>query len=139
MITFVEIVGNTPLWQIPLDHQINIEKLLKKMNLIRLHWAKPMIVTSGYRTREDHNRIYEEINRKRAEKKLLPKRIPLASKHLKGQAVDISDSDGSLYRWCMENEALLVQVGLWCEVKDDQARVHFQIVPPLSGRRFFIP
>lgn len=88
---------------------------------------------------QDHLRIYSTLNAKRKKQGLAELKVPMASKHLFGQAADISDPDGSLHEWCGKNEALLVSVGLWCEEKDDQARVHFQIVPPKSGKRFFKP
>jgi hypothetical protein len=63
----------------------------------------------------------------------------MKSRHLFGQACDVSDPDGKLMDWCIANEKVLEKVGLWCEVRDDKKRVHFQIVPPQSGKRFFNP
>lgn len=62
------------------------------------------------------------------------------SKHLTGQACDIRDGDRSLAGWCADNVDVLEQVGLWCEdFRWTPTWVHFQIVPPKSGRRIFIP
>ena len=62
------------------------------------------------------------------------------SKHLSGQAVDISDADRYLADWCAANLDVLEEIGLWCEDFRYTPRwVHFQIVPPKSGKRIFIP
>lgn len=113
-------------------HQLNLEELLIRINKIRMALNKPMTVTSGYRSEQDQLRIYRA-------RKVPDDKIPMGSCHLKGAACDISDPDGSLYDWCQANEALLEAVGLWCEVKDEQKRVHFQIFAPKSGARFFKP
>lgn len=139
MITFKEILGKTPISEVDIAYQHNIEELVKRINVIRAAWGKPMLVTSGFRSMHDHKRIYSELNAKRRSQNLPELKIPMSSKHLYGEAVDISDPDGSLHDWCKANESLLEEVGLWCEEKDSQARVHFQIEPPNSGKRFFYP
>lgn len=136
MITMKELVGSST--DIPSAHQSNLADLLIKINKIRSAWAKPMTVTSGYRTKADHLRIYKALAAKRGVK-FDETKIPWGSKHLSCEAVDISDPDGTLHAWCVANTALLEEIGLWCEVKDDQARVHFQTVAPKSGKRFFNP
>lgn len=138
MLVLKELTGKTPLNQIPESHQNNLNTLLQKMNIIRKEWAKPMLVTSGYRSEEDHIRIYKELAEKRKET-FNKDKIPWGSQHLKGAAVDISDPDGKLFDWCKANIKLLEDTGLWLEEKDDQKRVHFQIFPPKSGKRFFYP
>ena len=110
----------------------NLLVLLERINKIRTAWGKPMSVTSGLRDLADHKRIYHERG-------IFDDKIPMHSQHLLGAAVDIDDPDGSLFNWCKDNVQLLEQVGLWCEEKDDQHRVHFQIFPPKSGHRFFYP
>lgn len=132
-------IGDYVTSDIPIKHEQNIQELLRRMNFIRNLWNKPMFVTSGYRMMYDHKRIYSTINAKRIAKGLPEISVPMGSKHLIGQAVDISDPDGSLYDWCVIHEVVLEHIELWCEVKDDQKRVHFQSVPPKSGKRFFIP
>jgi uncharacterized protein YcbK (DUF882 family) len=113
--------------------QDNLDTLLKRINEIRTTYGKPMKVTSGLRTMEDHLRIYAEMGITDKNK------IPMKSRHLFGEACDVSDPDGKLMDWCIANEKVLEKVGLWCEVRDDKKRVHFQIVPPQSGKRFFNP
>lgn len=139
MITTSEILGHHRLGEIPADHQRNIAELVRKMCAIRVIWGKPMLITSGYRSMQDHIRIYHHMNFRRLEKGLSKLKVPMASKHLYGQACDVYDPEGKLFEWCKAHEYILQQVGLWCEEKDDEPRVHFQIVPPLSGKRFFAP
>ena len=138
-ISMEELLKGKNLVDLPKEHQENLAILLEKMNKIRDLWGKPMTVTSGYRSKEDHLRIYKELAVKR-NKPFDEKAIPWGSAHLKAAAVDIADnSEYTLYNWCQSNIKTLEDVGLWCEVKDDQKRVHFQIYPPKSGHRFFDP
>ena len=59
------------------------------------------------------------------------------SKHMKGQAVDLSD-DGSLYQWCEENLGILEMIGLWMENESHTPTwCHLQTVAPGSGNRIF--
>lgn len=139
MITFKEILGKTPISEVDIAYQHNIEELVKRLNIIRTKRGLPMIVTSGFRSMFDHKRIYSELNAKRRSQNLPELKIPMSSEHLRGNAADISDPDGSLHAWCKANESILEEVGLWCEEKDSQARVHFQTKPPKSGKRFFYP
>lgn len=64
------------------------------------------------------------------------------SKHMTGQACDLSDDDEALDNWCLgvEGTAALVRIGLWQESPASTPRwCHVQIVAPKSGRRVFIP
>lgn len=64
------------------------------------------------------------------------------SKHTLGQAVDLSDEDGTLDAWCESEEGLkeLERIGLWLESPAYTPRwAHLQTVAPGSGRRVFIP
>jgi hypothetical protein len=114
--------------------QENLNILFEKINVVRTAWGKPMIVTSGLRTMEHHLKIY-------AGKGITdPKKIPMKSKHLFGQAVDISDPNRELQDWCKQNISLLESTGLWMEdFSVTKNWCHFQIVPPRSGNRFFMP
>lgn len=104
--------------------QENLKILVEKINKIRNAYGKPMIVTSGLRTMEDHLRIYKNKGITDTSK------IPMKSKHLYCQAVDISDPNQELQGWCKNNVALLEEVGLWLESFDATHNwVHFQIVP----------
>lgn len=103
--------------------QENLNSLLHRINLVRLAWGKPMTVTSGLRSMEDQLRINPGA---------------LKSKHLIGAAVDILDRDGSLKAWLIQNPKILEDSGLWCEA-NTVGWVHFQVTPPKSGNRWFIP
>lgn len=62
------------------------------------------------------------------------------SKHMTCQACDLEDADGDLDEWCMENQPVLEQIGLWLEhPASTKGWCHVQIVPPKSGRRVFYP
>lgn len=64
-----------------------------------------------------------------------------ASKHMTGEACDIRDTAGrDLARWCLANVDKLREIGLWCErFQWTPTWVHFQIVPPASGLRIYVP
>ena len=103
----------------------NLQVLLDRLNVVRGVWGKPMIVTSGLRSEADQQRINPSAPQ---------------SKHLTGQAADISDPDGSLKEWVKANLPLMARVGLWMEeFSHTPTWVHFQTVAPRSGNRIFIP
>lgn len=134
MISLQELLKSTPFDTLPQDHRFNLTILLKKINVIRQAYGKPMTVTSGYRSMADHLRIYRQ-------KGITDKsKIPMKSNHLSGRAVDIADSNGELKKWVLANVHLLEQTGLWCEDFDyTSGWTHFQTVAPTSGKRFFKP
>lgn len=107
----------------------NLKILHERMNEIRQAWGKPMIVTSGLRSDEKQALLIAQGKSKAT-----------ASKHLAGAACDIADPTGELGEWCLNNEDILRRVGLWCEHPEyTTGWVHFQIMAPRSGKRFFIP
>lgn len=76
------------------------------------------------------------------QKQLIADGLSLAtkSKHLIGAAADIADVDGFLKTWLKDQPGVLVEASLWCEAAEyTQGWCHFQIIPPGSGRRWFIP
>lgn len=113
----------------------NLSDLLIKINKVRTVWGKPMIVTSGVRNIDDQKRIYAEIAKKKGSAVI---RVPMGSKHLSAQAVDIADPDGTLMVWTKANASLLDSAGLWVE-DGTVGWVHYQSVAPGSGNRFFKP
>lgn len=134
MITYEEIVGKINEDEIPDEHFKNIIELKEKVNKLRQAYGKPLIVSSGYRTLAKHLEIY-------AAKGIIDQsKIPMKSKHLSGQAVDFSDPKRLLQNWILANEDLVTSFGLWFEDFDYTKNwCHCQIVPPKSGKRFFVP
>lgn len=103
----------------------NLEDLLYKLNQIRVIYGKPMIITSGLRSAEDQQRINPKASK---------------SRHLTGQAVDIADPKGELWKWLMDHMALVESLGLYLEDKSATPTwVHIQSVGPKSGKRIFLP
>lgn len=125
--------------EVPEAYKKDLADLLKKINAVRSAYGKAMTVTSGFRSWADHVRIYKE----KAQQRGMPfymTQVPTKSKHLYCQAVDIADADGSLKKWVLSNIKVLEDNGLWCEdFSVTTTWVHFQILPPASGKRFFMP
>lgn len=132
MISMDELLGKYKLEDQTKEIQDNLQVLLDRVNKIRLVWNKPMTVTSGLRTMEDHLRIY-------AAKGITdPKKVPMQSRHLTGRAVDISDPDLAITTWLKKDPTVLEIAELWCE-EGNKNWTHFQIVPPVSNKRWFLP
>lgn len=107
----------------------NLNTLLERINVIRTSYDTPMIVTSGLRDTAQQQALIA------AGKSNAPK-----SHHLTGEACDIQDLDGKLRDWVKDNMDLMESIGFWFEDFDHTPGwVHFQIVPPASGKRVFIP
>lgn len=134
MITMNELLsGQATFDSLDKDVQENLNQLFLKVNIVRKEYGKPMIVTSGLRTKKHHLEIY-------ARKGIYPPKVPMKSNHLFGRAVDFADGDGKLKKWILENIALMEEIGLWMEdFNATKTWVHFQINPPKSGNRFFKP
>ena len=134
MIKLQEILKTAKLEELSGAIQQNLTVLVDRVNKVRVKWGKPMTVTSGLRTMEDHLRIYKQKGITD------PAKIPMKSRHLIGAAVDISDPKQELQKWCLENEKFLEEVQLWMEdFSATKNWVHFQIFPPQSGKRWFLP
>ena len=136
MITFNELLSGHSISDVDMITQHNLEALLKKINIIRTAYNKPMTVTSGLRTKNDQVRIYSSKGITDLSK------IPMGSAHISGNAVDVLDYDGSIYKWCLANPAIIEQADLYIE-KNTKGWVHFQSTPFKSykpnGTRFFNP
>lgn len=123
MITYQEL--NRKGHKLPDDIEANLQKLLEKINLVRALYNKPMIVTSGVRTEEEQQRINPNAPH---------------SYHINGEAVDIADPSRELKTWVKSHICDMETIGFWFEdFSATPTWVHFQIVPPKSGNRFFIP
>jgi hypothetical protein len=107
----------------------NLALLLEKINKVREAYGIQMIVTSGLRSQTFQQTLIA------AGKSNAPK-----SHHLTGEACDILDQSGKLKEWVKQNLPLMEELGFWFEDFEHTPNwVHFQIVPPHSGNRFFIP
>lgn len=129
----------------PADVLSNARDLLQKVNRLLLAYKaagnkEQIVVTSGIRTLAEHQRIYAEINAKRAKAGQPPLTPPMGSQHLRGCAVDLWDPKGKMKQWGLANEKVLADIGLWCEHPDATVGWwHVQIRPPKSGNRWFKP
>lgn len=130
MITRAEITLNQ---SIPPEMEGDFAILLGRINQLRALWGKPMIVTSGYRNLEKHIQIYHDKGITDLSK------IPMKSKHLFCQAVDIYDPTFALTQFCKDNQAEMEEIGLWFEDDMTEPRLHIQIVAPISKKRWFKP
>ena len=126
MITYKELLHGNMLSDVPIADQHNLEELLKRINVVRRIWGAPMIVTSGYRTWNQHAKIYSNS---------IP---PKGSQHLIGCAVDIADPKGEIKAWLKKIPSVLEEAELYCE-EGTEGWVHFQMNPPKSKKRWFNP
>lgn len=132
MLVMDELLGKARFGDLPKGIQANLKVTLERVNKIRTEWGKPMQVTSGIRTIEDHLRIYKEKGITDL------KKIPMQSKHLTGQAIDVFDPKLELTAWLKKEPKHLEEAQLWCE-DGNSNWTHFQTLPPLSGNRWFKP
>lgn len=103
----------------------NAADLLWRVNHFLMTWDREVRVSSGYRSP--------------AYNKTLPGAAK-NSKHMAGRAIDLADYDRALARFVFIKAEVLDACGLWCEdMRCTKGWVHFQSVPPASGRRFFLP
>lgn len=139
MISMNELLRGVKFEEIGPETQANLKILLARINQVRSKWGRPMTVTSGLRDLNDMVRIYK-AKAEKAGVQFDESKIPMGSRHLYGQAVDISDHNRELQAWCLANVAVLEEIGLWMEdFSATPTWIHFQVVPPRSGRRFFKP
>jgi hypothetical protein len=107
----------------------NLIILRERLNRLRIAVGRPFKINDGLRIRGVHK----------------PKNGAEKSKHYLGQAADVDDDDTAwLWEWCKANLDTLKEIGLWLE--DPRwthgavgTWMHFQIVPPDSGRRIYVP
>lgn len=102
-----------------------LEKLALAVSEIETLMDREFLVTSGLRTPQDQLRINPSIKN---------------SSHMCGEAVDVSDVDGLIFGFCIDNVDILIRLGLYLECKTYTPRwCHLTIRPPKSGHRFFTP
>jgi len=103
----------------------NAVELLNRVNILLSEFGEDRKINSGWRP--------PEVNAK------TPGAAP-RSKHMLGLAVDLSDPEGDLDQWCMENQDALERAGLWLEhPAATKGWCHLQSTPPKSNKRVFYP
>lgn len=110
--------------QAPLDEYRwrNLCDLLCRINALRVHYGKPMYVSSGYRPPVINNKAGGATR----------------SAHLSCQAVDLRDPNGELAQWCLNNMDLIKRLGLYLEDPSyTKGWVHLQSRPTRNNP--FIP
>lgn len=121
--------------ELPKEYEENLKVLLERVNKLSVNLKVDFKVTSGFRTMESHLAIY-------AKKGITDKsKIPMKSKHLYCQAVDLYDADGNLKKLVKADKYKeLIECDLYMEHEDDTPNwLHLQIVAPSSGKREFKP
>lgn len=117
--------------KLPEAHKVNANEIIQRVNslLVYYTYSYPIFITKlndGYR--------------------LVPaKGGSKTSKHLTAQAIDMDDNEaGDFWNWLKDNLYLLKSIGLWIEHpcwthNEGGTWIHFQSVPPKSGRRIYVP
>lgn len=125
------------------EYQDNAGIIVERANrLLLLAGLSDKGCRSGFRRKEDHIRIYAEINEKR---RLLGKpeiAIPWGSKHLTAAAIDIDDTDDKLKNFIKTDAgiAAMEELDLYQEDPEDtDTWVHVQFIAPASKKRVFKP
>jgi hypothetical protein len=108
--------------------QANVTELHTKINLLRTAISRPLKVNDGLR------RVGVDM----------PKNGAAQSNHYLGFAIDIDDDDSAwLWQWVLANLDLMQEIGLFMEdprwTHGKGTWMHFQIRPPKSGKRIYIP
>ena len=107
------------------DQKDNLAKLADVITQLETAYGKPFIVTSGLRSQVLQQSINPAVKN---------------SAHITGEAVDMSDPDGAIYSFCIDNVDILINLGVYVESRTYTPRwSHLTIRPPKSGNRFFIP
>ncbi len=113
----------------------NAVETVSRVNLLLFHATKAgLILVSG-----DKRSLVQSGWRPPAVNSATPN-AAVKSRHMTGQACDVSDPTGELDKWCMSNQGILKEIGLWLEHPSATPRwCHLQTVPPKSGNRVFYP
>jgi len=111
------------------------------MNEVRAEFGKPMICTSGVRSKQEQIWIYNKINKARKKKGLASLGVPLESSHVIAAGSDWKDPNGELFEFLtVTRPELMEELDLYIEEKKyTPNHTHIQTVPVASGNRVFIP
>ena len=121
---------------IPPELESNLAETRFRINEFIDLYGKKVTVTSFFRTKEDQVRIYKAKGITDISK------IPMKSRHLFCQAVDLHDPDSAIHDFCMNHQKEIRKIGLWLENRKGNWQ-HFQTTPFASykegGTIFFEP
>jgi hypothetical protein len=138
-ISFSELLCGYKESEIPAEHLANLKTLHEKISVLREKFGKPLTVSNAYRSKEHHLKVY-------AQKGITDEKlIPMKSKHLTGNSVDLSGPNTKEFqKWLLKNTNLLEELDLYLEdFSATNSWVHIQTVKFGSykpkGTRFFIP
>lgn len=107
----------------------NLDILFDRLMEVQNAIGYGLKINSGLRDQAQQNELIKQ-----------GKSNAIHSKHLAGAAADINDPDGSIAEWVKNNLKLMEVIGLWMEdFEHTKGWVHFQMMPPHSGKRVFIP
>lgn len=124
MITLQEMMGDNKYDDLSDELKKNAEETLKRVNLFRKEYNKPMFVNSGYRTPEHNAAIGGSKN----------------SAHCYCQAIDFKDNDGQIKDFIANDVNILDRCDLYMEDPSiTKTWVHLSIRPTKSGKRIFLP
>lgn len=106
------------------DVDANATKLLEAVNTFLTNYRPIIIISSGWRPKSYNTKIGGAPS----------------SNHITGLAIDIKDTDNSVFKYVLKNLDLAQQLGLYFEHKNfTPTWVHIQLVRPKSGKRIFVP
>jgi hypothetical protein len=106
------------------DVDANATKLLDAVNTFLTNYRPIIIISSGWRPKSYNTKIGGAPS----------------SNHITGLAIDIKDTDNSVFKYVLKNLDLAQQLGLYFEDKRwTPTWVHIQLVKPKSGKRIFVP
>jgi len=118
------LMGRDAIAPLTAEMEGNLISLIEALQKIETEFGREFIISSGYRPKK--------INQAVGGAKF--------SRHQTCQAADVIDSDGTLAAFVQQKNSALERAGLWVEHPAyTPGWVHFQICPPKSGRRIFIP
>ncbi len=107
----------------------NLSILLERVRELEASFGEDFVITSGLRSDEQQQQLIKA-----------GKTNARYSKHCAGLAADIYDPENKVKDFILGRTWILEKIGLWCEDFGHTPNwVHVQIIPPMSGKRFFIP
>lgn len=107
----------------------NVDELLEAVNEFLADWKGPTQVNSGWRPATINN---------------MTPHASKTSKHLECLAIDLNDTDGSLWQYVLDNLSTATTLNIYLEdVRYTRTKrgnwVHLQLGGPKSRKRIFVP